>query len=84
MGNGISLIIMAGIISTVPKMFIDTFKTLILNHTGSFNRNAVPPVSIKAIFKYSTVPAPFTKVNAIANPCKKASTIPIYSTKDVY
>lgn len=35
MGNGISLIIMAGIISTVPKMFIDTFKTLILNHTGS-------------------------------------------------
>ena len=34
-GNGISLIIMAGIISTVPKMFIDTFKTLILNHTGS-------------------------------------------------
>ncbi len=35
MGNGISLIIMAGIISTVPKMFIDTFKTLIINHTGS-------------------------------------------------
>ena len=34
-GNGISLIIMAGIISTVPKMLIDTFKTLILNHTGS-------------------------------------------------
>ena len=35
MGNGISLIIMAGIISTVPKMFIDTFDSLIINHTSS-------------------------------------------------
>ena len=35
LGNGISLIIMAGIISTVPKMFIDTFSSLITNHTGS-------------------------------------------------
>ncbi|MBQ8192522.1 MAG: preprotein translocase subunit SecY [Bacilli bacterium] len=35
LGNGISLIIMAGIISSVPKMFIDTFDSLILNHTGS-------------------------------------------------
>jgi len=34
-GNGISLIIMAGIISSVPKMFIDTFDSLIINHTGS-------------------------------------------------
>ena len=34
-GNGISLIIMAGIISTIPKMFIDTFNTLILDTTGS-------------------------------------------------
>lgn len=34
-GNGISLIIMAGIISTVPKMFIDTFDSLILGRTGS-------------------------------------------------
>ena len=34
-GNGISLIIMAGIISTIPKMFIVTFNTLILDTTGS-------------------------------------------------
>ena len=34
-GNGISLIIMAGIISTVPKMFIDTFSTLVTSRTGS-------------------------------------------------
>lgn len=34
-GNGISLLIMAGIISTVPKMFIDTFDNLILSRTGS-------------------------------------------------
>lgn len=34
-GNGISLIIMAGIISTVPKMFIDTFGTLVTSRTGS-------------------------------------------------
>lgn len=34
-GNGISLIIMAGIISTVPKMFIDTFEALVLDHSGS-------------------------------------------------
>ncbi len=35
LGNGISLIIMAGIISTVPKMFIDTFTSLIVDRTGS-------------------------------------------------
>ena len=34
-GNGISLIIMAGIISTVPKMFIDTFSTLVTSRTVS-------------------------------------------------
>ena len=34
-GNGISLIIMAGIISTVTKMFIDTFSTLVTSRTGS-------------------------------------------------
>ncbi len=35
LGNGVSLIIMAGIISTVPKMFIDTFTSLIIDRTGS-------------------------------------------------
>ncbi|MGM9882084.1 MAG: preprotein translocase subunit SecY [Bacilli bacterium] len=35
LGNGISLIIMAGIISTVPKMFIDTFDSLIISRSGS-------------------------------------------------
>lgn len=35
-GNGISLLIMAGIINTVPSMFIDTFKALILNNTEIF------------------------------------------------
>lgn len=35
-GNGISLLIMAGIINTVPSMFIDTFKALILNNTELF------------------------------------------------
>lgn len=34
-GNGLSLIIMAGIISTVPGMFIDTFKALIINGNSS-------------------------------------------------
>ena len=34
-GNGISLLIMAGIISTVPKMFIDSFDSLISSRTGS-------------------------------------------------
>lgn len=34
-GNGVSLIIMAGIISTVPKMFIDTFQALIIDRTSS-------------------------------------------------
>jgi len=34
-GNGISLIIMAGIINNVPKMFIDTFNTLIIDRAGS-------------------------------------------------
>ena len=34
-GNGISLMIMAGIISTLPSMMIDAFKTLISNTTGN-------------------------------------------------
>ena len=34
-GNGISLIIMAGILLTIPKMFIDTFEALIINNTSS-------------------------------------------------
>lgn len=34
-GNGLSLIIMAGIISTVPSMFVDTFKALILDSDTS-------------------------------------------------
>ena len=34
-GNGISLLIMAGIILTIPKMFIDTFQALIVNSTSS-------------------------------------------------
>lgn len=34
-GNGISLLIMAGIINTVPKMFIDTFDSLILSNSSS-------------------------------------------------
>jgi len=34
-GNGISLFIMAGIINTVPKMFIDCFDSLIIGRTGS-------------------------------------------------
>lgn len=34
-GNGISLLIMAGIIATVPKMFIDAFGSLVTSRTGS-------------------------------------------------
>ena len=34
-GNGISLLIMAGIIATIPNMFIETFQALILERTGS-------------------------------------------------
>ena len=34
LGNGISLIIMAGIISTVPKMFIDAFGSLVIDNSS--------------------------------------------------
>lgn len=34
LGNGISLIIMAGIISTVPKMFIDAFTSLVTDNSS--------------------------------------------------
>lgn len=34
-GNGLSLIIMAGIVSTVPGMIIDTFEALIIERTSS-------------------------------------------------
>ncbi len=36
LGNGISLIIMAGILSTIPKTFIDTFQALILDNSSLF------------------------------------------------
>jgi len=35
-GNGVSLIIMAGILSTIPKMFIDTFQALVLDNSSLF------------------------------------------------
>ena len=35
-GNGISMLIMAGILSTIPKTFIDTFNTLILDNSNLF------------------------------------------------
>ena len=35
-GNGISLLIMAGILSTIPRMFIDTFNALILDNPSLF------------------------------------------------
>lgn len=35
-GNGISLLIMAGIISSIPNMFIETFQALVLNNSSLF------------------------------------------------
>lgn len=35
LGNGVSLIIMAGILLTIPKMFIDTFNALVIENTAS-------------------------------------------------
>lgn len=35
-GNGISLLIMAGIISSIPNMFIETFKSLVLGNESLF------------------------------------------------
>lgn len=35
-GNGISLLIMAGILMTIPQMFVDTFNTLILDNSNLF------------------------------------------------
>ena len=35
-GNGISLLIMAGIISSIPNMFIDTFQSLVLGNDSLF------------------------------------------------
>ena len=35
-GNGISLIIMAGIINTVPGMMIEAFKNLVVNNTNMY------------------------------------------------
>jgi preprotein translocase subunit SecY len=35
-GNGISLIIMAGILATIPQTFIDTFNTLVLDNSSLF------------------------------------------------
>lgn len=36
LGNGISLLIMAGILSTIPKTFIDTFQALVLDNSSLF------------------------------------------------
>ena len=35
-GNGISLIIMAGILSTIPQTFVDTFNALVLDNSSLF------------------------------------------------
>lgn len=36
LGNGISLLIMAGILSTIPKTFIDTFGALVVDNSSLF------------------------------------------------
>ena len=36
LGNGISLLIMAGILSTIPRTFIDTFQALVLDNSSLF------------------------------------------------
>ena len=36
LGNGVSLIIMAGILATIPKTFIDTFTALVLDNSSLF------------------------------------------------
>lgn len=36
LGNGISLLIMAGILATIPKTFIDTFGALVLDNSSLF------------------------------------------------
>lgn len=36
LGNGVSLLIMAGILSTIPKTFVDTFQVLILDSSSIF------------------------------------------------
>ena len=36
LGNGISLIIMAGILATIPASFIDTFKALVIDNSSLF------------------------------------------------
>lgn len=36
LGNGISLIIMAGILGTIPGSFVDTFKALVLDNSSLF------------------------------------------------
>ena len=35
-GNGISLLIMAGILMTIPQMFVDTFKALVIDNSNLF------------------------------------------------
>ena len=40
-GNGVSLIIMAGILATIPGEFIDTFKALILDNSSLFLQKSV-------------------------------------------
>lgn len=36
LGNGVSLIIMAGILATIPGSFVDTYKELVLNNSSLF------------------------------------------------
>lgn len=36
LGNGISLLIMAGILMTIPQMFVDTFNALVLDNANKF------------------------------------------------
>lgn len=40
-GNGVSLLIMAGIISSIPNMFIETFQALVLNNDSSLTMGII-------------------------------------------
>ena len=84
-GNGLSLIIMAGIISTVPRMFVDTYNALIVESSSSLFIGIVSFIVFVLFYIAIVVGIIFIEKSERRIPIQYANkTISAYGTKQNY
>lgn len=84
-GNGLSLIIMAGIISTIPRMFVDTYNALIVESSSSLLIGIVSFIVFVLFYIAIVVGIIFIEKSERRVPIQYANkTVSAYGTKQNY